>query len=135
MLRALKRIQSFFFLQNKRFCDSDFSKYCRAGKCQDLNFSEYCRHQTKTIQVATRETMSGTFFNTLKNSKQKLAAWGVAGGLFGTWQWFDSRDDGKILSAEELKSRNKKKIGHDNFKSPENQTATQSSSSPNNQKR
>ena len=55
--------------------------------------------------------MSGKIFNTLRTSKEKLAAWGAAGAVFGAWTWFDQRDDGKILTAEELKSRNQKISG------------------------
>ena len=53
--------------------------------------------------------MSGLnkFFNTV-SLPQKVAAWGVAGAVFGTWTWFEQRDNGKILTAAEVHERNMK---------------------------
>ena len=55
------------------------------------------------------KNMSGLnkFFNTV-SLPQKIAAWGVAGAVFGAWTWFEQRDNGKILTAAEVHERNMK---------------------------
>ena len=54
--------------------------------------------------------MSGMkMFNNLTRP-QSLAAWAAAGAAFGVLYWFENRDNGKVLSAEELRQQNRDRV-------------------------
>ena len=54
-------------------------------------------------------------FNTIP-SKQKLAAWATAGAVFGVWQYFDRKDEGKVLTRVQIDQQNKSIAGTDKLK-------------------
>ena len=71
-------------------------------------------HPTPAPDTRTYPNMNKVF-NTIP-SKQKLAAWATAGAVFGAWQYFDGKDEGKVLTQIQIDQQNKSIAGTDKLK-------------------
>ena len=82
-------------------------KFCKTSHITSSYLLRPSRHLKPFITHPINMSGLNKFFNTV-SLPQKVAAWGVAGAVFGTWTWFEQRDNGKILTAAEVHERNMK---------------------------